>query len=188
MSDVTQDPATERRGPPGLVIRAIRPQDAEAVAAMEGLPGYRWGTMRLPYPSPEAVQGWIERTPPGSASLVAIIDGQVVGCMTLERLQGRRAHVGRIGMGVHDAWTGQGIGSALLRAGLDLAERWLGLRRIELTVYPDNAPALALYQRHGFVPEGTHRAYALRDGQYVDALAMARLGGPELARGALGHG
>jgi putative acetyltransferase len=32
-----------------------------------------------------------------------------------------------------------------------------------------------LYRRHGFVVEGTHRAYALRDGAYVDALSMARL-------------
>jgi putative acetyltransferase len=29
----------------------------------------------------------------------------------------------------------------------------------------------------GFVREGTHRAYALRDGRYVDAHCMARLKG-----------
>ena len=55
------------------------------------------------------------------------------------------------------------------------ADRWLGLRRIELTVWTDNAAAIALYERFGFEREGLHRAFALRDGEYVDALAMARL-------------
>ena len=55
------------------------------------------------------------------------------------------------------------------------ADNWLNILRIELTVYTDNVAALRLYQKFGFVIEGTHRAYALRDGAYVDAHAMARL-------------
>jgi putative acetyltransferase len=51
----------------------------------------------------------------------------------------------------------------------------MGVLRIELTVYTDNAPAIALYRKFGFVVEGCHRGYALRDGRYVDAFAMARL-------------
>jgi L-phenylalanine/L-methionine N-acetyltransferase len=33
---------------------------------------------------------------------------------------------------------------------------------------------VALYRKHGFVIEGTHRGFALRDGLYFDAHAMAR--------------
>lgn len=191
MSQTQQQPtqsATRRLPPPGLAVRAVRPQDAEAVAALQGLRRFRWGTLRLPHPSPEEVRNWIERRTPGGASLVATIDGQIVGAAGLERLQGRRAHAGNLGMGVHDAWTGKGIGTALLAALVDLADGWLGLRRLELTVFADNAPALALYRRFGFAVEGRHRAYALRDGAYVDALAMARLGGPELPREMPCHG
>ncbi len=49
--------------------------------------------------------------------------------------------------------------------------------RLEQKVFTDNAQALALYRRRGFVVEGTHRAYAFRDGCYADAHSMARLRG-----------
>lgn len=166
--------------PDGLVVRARRPQDADALPELLNLPRFRWGTIRLPYHSPEEIRGWIEKTPPGGVELVASLDGQIIGAAGLQRFTGRRAHVGSIGMGVHEAWSGRGLGTALLNCLVDMADRWLGLRRLELTVYADNAPALALYRRFGFEPEGRHRGYALRDGEYVDALAMARLGGPEL--------
>jgi putative acetyltransferase len=46
---------------------------------------------------------------------------------------------------------------------------------VELVVYADNAAGVALYEKFGFEVEGTHRRYAFRDGEYVDAYAMARL-------------
>ena len=114
-----------------------------------------------------------------SVSLVAVLDDRIVGSAALDRHQGRRGHAATLGMGVHDDWVGRGIGTALMGALVDTADRWLGLRRLELTAYTDNHPALALYRRFGFVIEGTHRAFALRAGRYVDAHAMARLGGPD---------
>jgi len=44
-----------------------------------------------------------------------------------------------------------------------------------LTVYIDNAPALALYRKVGFEVEGELRDYALRDGRLVNVYSMARL-------------
>jgi len=66
-------------------------------------------------------------------------------------------------------------GTALMQALCDCADRWMGVLRIERTVYVDNAAAIALYRKFGFETEGRHRGYALRDGRYVDALALARL-------------
>lgn len=181
-------PVPGRRPPRDLLIRAARPHDAEAIAELVNLPGFRWDTMRLPHHSPEEVRGWMDKAAPGDVALVAALDGRVVGQAGLHRFPGRRAHAAGIGMGVHDAWTGRGIGAALLAALVDMADRWLGLRRLELTVYTDNAPAIVLYRRFGFEVEGTHSAFALRDGRYADAHAMARLGGPEPPGEAPGHG
>ncbi len=164
-----------RSRPSGLLVRAVQPKDAEAVTELVNLPGYRWGTLRLPFHTPDEVKGWIERAAPGSVGLVALVDGQMVGNAGLDRLVGRRAHAGRIGMGVHDSWVGRGIGKALLAALVDTADNWIGLLRLELTVWTDNEPALALYRRFGFAVEGTHFSYGFRNGCYADAHAMARI-------------
>jgi len=171
-------PSGDAKPPAGLTIRARRLEDSIGIAELINLPGFRFGTLRLPFHTPEEVRGWIEKAAPGDVSLVATIDDQIVGSARLHRLTGRQAHVGQIGMGVHDNWTGRGIGTCLITALIDMADRWLGLRRLQLTVYSDNEPAIRLYQRFGFEVEGTHCEFALRDGELVDALTMARLGGP----------
>lgn len=78
-------------------------------------------------------------------------------------------------MAVHDEWQGKGIGTALMSAGLDMADKWLNLTRLELEVYTDNEAAIHLYERFGFEREGTLRQHAFRDGAYVDSYMMARL-------------
>ena len=87
--------------------------------------------------------------------------------------------MGEVGLGVHDDYSGRGIGSALLAALIDTGERWLGLTRLQLTVFVDNRRAVALYERFGFAIEGTHRDYAFRDGALVDAHSMARVRGDD---------
>jgi putative acetyltransferase len=101
----------------------------------------------------------------------------VVGNLGLETHPNRPRirHAGSLGMAVRDDWQGKGVGTALMGAALDLADNWLNLRRIELSVYVDNSAAVALYKRFGFEIEGTHRRYAFRDGEYVDAYSMARI-------------
>ncbi len=142
---------------------------------MMNLPGFLWGTTRIPFETSEDVRSRLEKGLPGGRRLVAVVDGEVIGNAALERLTGRRAHVGRIGMGVHDDWVGRGIGTELMAALVDLADNWLALRRLELEVNADNLPALALYRRFGFEIEGTHRGHIFRLGQFIDGYSMARL-------------
>jgi putative acetyltransferase len=67
------------------------------------------------------------------------------------------------------------VGSALLEAVIELADKWLNLTRLEMEVYTDNEAAIALYKKFGFEIEGTLRKFAFRDGEYVDAYAMSRI-------------
>lgn len=163
-----------------LRVRAAEPADFDAVRRIYAAPLAQAGTLQLPFPTAESWRQRLTGMAPGRHALVAEVAGEVVGQLGMWTDPGtpRRAHVAGIGMGVRDDWQGRGIGGALLTAAIDLAERWLQVTRIEIEVYVDNARAIALYERHGFVREGLHRRHAFRDGEYVDTLSMARLRGP----------
>ena len=115
--------------------------------------------------------------------LVAVRHGEVVGVADLEVGTGRRRHAGEIGVGVATAHQGKGVGTALLEALLELADEWLGLRRVQLHVLAGNPRARGLYERHGFELEGELRAYLISQGRLADAWLMARIR-PALERAA----
>jgi putative acetyltransferase len=136
--------------------------------------------LQTPYPSEERWRKMLEgHDAPGNAdlTLVAVADDHVVASASLHGAgpNVRRRHVAGLGISVASQAQGQGIGAALMEALTDYADNWGHLLRIELTVYTDNLRAIKLYQKFGFREEGVQRAYALRDGAYVDVLAMARL-------------
>jgi L-phenylalanine/L-methionine N-acetyltransferase len=158
-----------------ITVRAREPEDAADVAELLNQPRAVWGTLQTPFTSIEERRKRMASLPAGHTNFVAVIEGKVIGTLGLNRLEGRRSHVGTIGMAVHDAFAGRGAGSALMAAAVEQADRWLNLTRLELNVYADNARAIALYERFGFEREGLFRAFAWRDGAYADSVAMARL-------------
>ena len=158
-----------------VMVKACEPSDMEAFAEIMSQPGVRRGTLSLGYRNAEQIGAWHELRFKGNVSVCAWLDGRVVGHAGLEIYRRGLAHGAQLGMGVHDAYHGRGVGKALLQALIDCADAALGLRRIELMVFADNAPAIALYRKFGFVEEGRSRGYAMRDGVLADALHMARL-------------
>ena len=160
-----------------IAIRRTEPTDYEALAKIYSGPKAFSGTLQMPFPSAEFWRRRLAEPPEGMFSLVACAENEVVGQLGLNTLPNnpRRRHVGQIGMAVRDDWQGRGAGSALMQAAIDLADKWLNLTRLELEVYTDNEAAIGLYKKFGFVIEGTLVRFAYRDGQFVDAYAMARL-------------
>ena len=158
-----------------LTIRAAEPADLEGLTHLMNLPGYRHGTLRMPFETQGSASKRIFEGASSSIHLVALAGTDLVGMIGLHRWSGRRSHVGMIGMGVHDDWTGHGIGRRLLDTALDLADNWIGLTRLELSVNVDNARAIHLYESAGFETEGRERQSILREGVLVDAFTMARL-------------
>lgn len=134
------------------------------------------GTLQLPFPAEAVWKKRLSEQSDGICVLVAEVDDKVIGSLGLHlEMNRRRRHVGYIGMAVHDAWHGKGVGSKLLESAIELADNWLNLLRIELTVFEDNEAALSLYRKFGFVEEGVLKKYAFRNGDYCDVIAMARI-------------
>ncbi len=162
-----------------ITLRRATTADAAAFARIMGDPEVLANLMQVPYTSEEIWQARLaDNNAPGKAdlSLVAERDGVVVGSAGLHpAAQIRRRHAALLGISVAREAQGQGVGTALMQGLCDYADRWAQILRIELSVFVDNTRAIALYRRFGFVHEGTHRGYALRDGVYVDVHFMARL-------------
>ncbi|GHC18501.1 acetyltransferase [Kushneria pakistanensis] len=136
-------------------------------------------TMQLPFTS---LSRWQRRldTANGHHMLAACDPGRpdvLLGLIGLHPVADspRVAHVRTLGLSVHPDYAGQGMGSQLLRAAINLADNWLNVTRLSLGVYSHNQRAIALYERHGFVREGLSRGMAFGQGRYLDSLEMARL-------------
>ena len=168
MSDETQA---------SIRVRGMEVADWRDVHAIWTHPDVIWGTLQVPYRSADDNKKKIENPPEGMIRLVAEVEGRVVGLAGLHPSHSpRRRHVADCGVSVHpDCWDA-GVGSALVAAIVDLADNWLSIIRLELEVYVDNAAAIHLYEKFGFVIEGTKRQYALRAGDYVDTHVMGRVG------------
>ena len=104
---------------------------------------------------------------------VALLGGEVVGWCDVSPVAGAGfAHCGRLGMGVHQGFRGQGIGTQLLAQAMQKS-RERGLERIELDVYSSNESAIRFYERAGFVVEGVKKKARKLDGAYDDLVQMA---------------
>jgi putative acetyltransferase len=144
-----------------VIVRRTEPGDYDALQRIFSGPRAVAGTMQMPLPSVEMWRRRLAEPPEGLFSLVACADGEVVGSLSLEAsIRWRMRHGATLWMVVRDDWQGKGVGTAHMDAALDLADNWLNLTRVELRVYVDNAPAIALYKKFGFEIEGTHRRMA----------------------------
>ncbi len=102
-------------------------------------------------------------------SIVAVAGDRIVGLIHVEI---SRHGFGEFGMLVDREWRGRGVGSALIQAAIGWA-RDQGLHKLCLEVFAQNAAAIALYRKCGFVEEG-HRVkhYRRADGELWDSLIM----------------
>ena len=159
-----------------ITIRHSEAKDAEEIKQIyQGIHAYT-GTLQLPYPSGAVWESRVSNIPDNVYSFVAEIDGKVVGNLGFEiNKNPRRRHCGSFGMGVHDNYLEQGVGSSLLSALIDLTDNWLNIKRIEITVYIDNKAAIALYEKFGFTIEGESPDFAFRNGEFVSVYHMARI-------------
>jgi RimJ/RimL family protein N-acetyltransferase len=159
-----------------LTIRRATAEDAEAFASVIAAVAAeeRWiGTE-----PPVDIGGFAERTrallEAGDDVLWVLEEGaDVVGTLGLHAT--RAAGVMSIGMCILEHARGRGGGRLFMKTAMTHALA-SALHKVELEVWPDNAPAIALYESFGFEVEGTRREhYRRRDGTLRSSLIMARL-------------
>jgi putative acetyltransferase len=108
-----------------------------------------------------------------AAVFVAEQDSRIVGRLSVGRdPHPASAHVADLGLMVAIEARRQGIGRALLQAAVDWAHE-VGVRKLELHVFPWNHAAIALYDAFGFEREGYRKGHYRRGGEDVDAILMA---------------
>jgi RimJ/RimL family protein N-acetyltransferase len=83
------------------------------------------------------------------------------------------SHVADVGLMVARRFRRRGAGRALMEAAEDWA-RDVGVRKVELHVFPHNVGAIALYEQLGYVREGLRRRHYRRGDDLVDAVLMAK--------------
>jgi RimJ/RimL family protein N-acetyltransferase len=100
-------------------------------------------------------------------------EGEIVGRLSLGRdPHPASRHVADLGLMVAAFARRRGIGRALLRQSVVWA-RDVGVRKLELHVFPHNEAAIALYEGFGFRREGYRKAHYRRGADFVDAILMA---------------
>lgn len=161
-------------------VRPATDDDAEAFAAViaavaeEG----RWIGTEPPVDVAARAARTREWTDRGDGIFVLEDDeGRVVGNLGMHETHAKG--VFSLGTAILADHRGRGGGHLLMQAAL----QWLAgtdAHKVELEVWPDNARAIALYERYGFEVEGTRRDhYRRRDGSLRSSLLMARLLSPE---------
>lgn len=157
-----------------LIIRPVCLQDATALWKIAREPGVIETTLALPSLRLEQRAKSLSELSENDHYLVAEKATQVVGLGGLTVGTGRLRHSGYLFVYVASEYQGQGIGTKLLRALLEMADQWLLLQRVELTVLTENEGAKRLYERLGFVVEGRRKMSVISQGELKDEWLMAR--------------
>jgi RimJ/RimL family protein N-acetyltransferase len=164
--------AVVRRAAPGDAAALV--ELATAVAAeQEGwlLADARWRSVTDERRYIRALQ----RHPDAALYVAEVPSGELVGRLSLARdAHPASPHVADLGVMVAAGHRRSGIGTLLMAAAEDWAAS-AGVTKLELHVFPHNAPAISLYDKLGYVREGTRRLHYQRgDGSYSDVILMAK--------------
>ena len=128
---------------------------------------------RTEAPPLERVEQFVRESVRNNAAQYVAVDGSaVVGwCDIFPDQVEALKHRGSLGMGVLANYRGRGIGKQLMVATLAHARR-NSIIRVELEVRADNACAINLYERLGFIREGRKRNGMRFDGSCFDSITM----------------
>lgn len=164
-----------------FLIRPIGIGDGKGINTLRRMPGVFENILGIPSERVKRNEDFIINMDGNQHQFVAITKTEsgediIIGSIGLTvNANPRLRHSGSIGIMVHKDYQNMGIGTALMQAIIDIADNWLMLIRVELTVFEDNEKAINLYEKFGFQKEGLKRLAGIRKGKYVNEYLMARI-------------
>lgn len=164
-----------------FVIRPIKEGDGQGINELRRMPGVFENILGIPSKRVKRNEDYISSMNSSAHQFVAVAKNElgeeiIIGTAGLNVYENHRLrHSGTMGIMVHKDYQNKGVGTALMNALIDIADNWLMLVRVELTVFSDNEKAIHLYKKFGFEPEGVKRLAAIRNGKYENEILMTRI-------------
>ena len=128
---------------------------------------------RLPYPYDEADADWwlgmvAENDGKEGVWRAIVVDGQIVGSISVERMADEERNVGSIGYMILTPWWSKGLGTEAVRQMCGIAFRELALERIIGEVFPENLASARVLEKNGFRLEETKAEAIVKGGKAMD--------------------
>ncbi|EPB8165779.1 GNAT family N-acetyltransferase [Clostridium perfringens] len=158
-----------------LRIRDIKIEDYKEISKIRKMPGVMENILSNKDEEEELIKEKIINRGKNQYWYVAEEDGKVIGLgILMNHGNLRKKHVGVITLMVNSDYQNKGVGSLLMDKLINLSES-LNIIRLELCVFRDNYKAINLYKKFGFKEEGIKVKSALKNGEYIDEIMMARI-------------
>ena len=128
---------------------------------------------RLPYPYDEADADWwlgmvAENDGKEGVWRAIVVDGKIVGSISVERMADEERNVGSIGYMILTPFWSQGIGTEAVRQICGIAFQELALERIIGEVFPENLASARVLEKNGFQLEETKVGAVVKGGKAMD--------------------
>jgi RimJ/RimL family protein N-acetyltransferase len=158
------------------------PQESDAQRLIDYLNSVKHETGFLlhspndPLPDLEAEVKWVRSRREGKGITIVTKDddGNIIACCEVGCSNSYRyGHRGDIGISILGSWCNRGLGGLLMNELVAWGRAQAQIMVLSLCVYADNARAIKVYERAGFVQDGHRRWHIQRDGQLIDEITMS---------------
>ena len=155
--------------------------DREALMALCNAVDRTFLSDRLPYPYTEADADWwlgivAENDGKEGVWRSIVLDGQIVGSISVERMADEQRNAGSIGYMILTPFWSQGIGTEAVRQICGISFRELALDRIIGEVFPENLASARVLEKNGFQLERTKIGGVVKDGKAMDVKIFVHFG------------
>ena len=153
--------------------------DREALMALCNAVDRTFLSDRLPNPYTEADADWwlgmvAENDGKEGIWRAIVVDGQIIGSISVERMADENRAVGSIGYMILTPFWSQGIGTGAVQRICEVAFRELALERIIGEVFPENQASARVLEKNGFRLEETKAGAVVKGGKAMDVQVYAK--------------